>query len=331
MSRNYDNWERLVDAVLRKELLWRICHEQSRTTSLRSSTSSDFSSSFSSTTASFNFANPRDGFRSALPLPFQTVAGVKTNLKLMSKKNLVFFEDSLLAFGLEELLIAPCFVLGDEIDTFTSIYVVNLNEDVNFVVRRWRIDNDSREMLNRKLNIIKSLNHENIFRLSGLFISDQDGSFGIYDYFHQGSLHSMLHGIKCENKVDLDWEVRIRIAIGAAKGLLHIHRGQGGNFVHGSVKASYVFLNSEQYGCLDVELDYTVTVENRMCHAPEVHVTKDVSQAGDVYSFGVLLIELVSGRSPLHYTGRHKTYADWGLHNARDELATNVFDREQCW
>ncbi|KAL8544212.1 hypothetical protein ACS0TY_004667 [Phlomoides rotata] len=324
MSKNYDNWERLVAAVIKKQQIWELCHQPSRTPSLRSSISSDFSSSFSSTTASFNPANPVDRlFNSVLPLKFQTVAGLNTRLNMVTKEKLQLFEDSPLAFGLQELLMAPCFILGEEVKSFSSAYVVSFKEDVNAVVRHVRRSS----LLDQRWKIIQSLKHENVVRMRGFFISGQGGTFGICDYFRQGSLHTMLHGIKGENEMDLDWEARIRIAIGAANGLVHIHR-QGGNFVHGSVKASNVFLNSHQYGCLDVKPDYDISLENRMCHALEVRSKQVASQAGDVYSFGVLLIELVSGRSPLHYTKWHESFADWMLHNARDELTTMVFDTE---
>ncbi|KAK6135328.1 hypothetical protein DH2020_030916 [Rehmannia glutinosa] len=321
MSTIYDNWERLVAAVLRRELLWQICHDHSRTNSLISSLSSDFSSllirstsSFSS--ASFDFVSPKDGsFKSDPSLPFRFLAECKISLTPERKEEagqLVHLKGSPFAFGLQELLMAPSLVLGDEMKTFRNTYIVRLkDQSIVFVVKRLRSK--------ARLDTIGSFEHENVVKLRGYYLSG-DECFGFYEYFPRGSVHTMLHGKTGENRFHLDWETRIRIAVGAAKGLVHIHKRSRWT-AHGNIKSSNIFLNSQIYGCIsDIILsDFQISKYN----PPEVSITNKVSQASDVYSFGVLLIELLSGRSPLH---RHKTFVDWALHNARDEWTAMVFD-----
>ncbi|KAK4489615.1 hypothetical protein RD792_005427 [Penstemon davidsonii] len=128
-----------------------------------------------------------------------------------------------------------------------------------------------------------------------------------------------------DNPVVLDWGTRFKIAIGSAKGLAHIHEKYDGTFEHGNIKASNIFLNSKQYGCC---LGNPTPLNFKMSryHPPEVSSNKMLSQKSDIYSFGVFLIELVSGRSPTLSTGRFKSYVDWARYFYREEWAFLIYD-----
>ncbi|KAK6135329.1 hypothetical protein DH2020_030917 [Rehmannia glutinosa] len=315
MSRNYDNWERLVAAVLRRELIWKICHENSRTPSLRSSVSSDssfrLSSSFSSTYFDFVVDPKNQIFKSAKFLPFQYLAEIKITIRPESDKQtgqLIHLKGSPFAFDLQELLMAPSFVLGEELATYRNTYIIRLREDTMFVVKKLERENFTQVELKNRLKIIGSIEHENVVKLRGYYLSQDE-----------------CLGKRSENQVHLDWEARVRIAIGAAKGVAHIHKQNKGKYIYGNLKASNIFLNSQQYGCVADESPGIARISKYQ--PPEVSDLQKVSQASDVDSFGVLMIELVSGRSPLHYIGRHETFADWAIHNARDEWTAIVFDR----
>ncbi|KAL0318044.1 UNVERIFIED_CONTAM: putative inactive receptor kinase [Sesamum angustifolium] len=326
MSAIYDNWGRLVAAVLRRELLWQICHDHSRTPSLLSSVSSDFGSSFSlASPLSGEFSYREDGtFMFHMYRPLQISANIKASVRQEEAKEesgqLVIFKSSPFAFGLDELLIAPSVALGDKVDSFGNAYLVRLREDFLFVVKRVSREDRPQDVFEKQGKLIAGIEHENIVKMMGYYINE-DECLQILEYFPQGSLETMLHG---KNRVHLDWESRLRIAIGAAKGLAHIH---GQRFVHGNIKASNIFLNSEQYGCISDKSVVTFIITKY--HAPEVWARKGMfSQASDVYSFGVLLIELLTGRSPLRSIGRYLTFADWALHNARDGWTSLAFDKK---
>ncbi|KAL0299638.1 UNVERIFIED_CONTAM: putative inactive receptor kinase [Sesamum radiatum] len=330
MSAIYDNWERLVAAVLRRELLWQICHDHSRTPSLLSSVSSDFSSSFSlASPLSREFSYREDGtFMFHMYRPLQISANIKASVRQKEAKEesgqLVIFKSSPVEFGLQEFLMAPAVALGDKVDTFGNAYLVRLREDFMFVVKRFRREDPPHDVLEKQVKLVAGIEHENIAKMMGYYINE-DECLQILEYFPQGSLETMLHG---KNRVHLDWESRLRIAIGAAKGLAHIH-GQSGKFVHGNIKASNIFLNSEQYGCISDLSIATVLISKY--HAPEDSVgNRMTSQPSDVHSFGVLLIELLTGRSPLPLRSirRHLTFADWALHNARDGWTSLAFDKK---
>ncbi|KAK4431373.1 putative inactive receptor kinase [Sesamum alatum] len=331
MSKNYDNWERLVAAVLRRELLWQICHEHSRTPSLMSSVSSDFSSSFSlSSPLSSTFPKPEDGiFMSDRYPPLRVSANIKAMVRSGEAKEgpcrLVLFMGSPVEFGLKELLMAPSVALGDKLRTFINTHLVWLRKEILFVVKRFHRGDYSLDEVEEEMKIIGSIDHENVGKMVG-YCLHEDECLAIREYFPRESLETMLHGKTGKNRVHLNWEARVRIATGVAKGLAHIHGQRSGDFAHANIKASNIFLNSDQYGCIADDL--IISASPILAYdPPDVSVTKEPPQATDVYSFGVLLIELLSGRSPLRRTSRHSSFVDWALHHARDEWTSLMFDK----
>lgn len=150
-------------------------------------------------------------------------------------------------------------------------------------------------------------------------------------------MHRFFAGRRGDGRVSLDWETRLRIALGAARGIAHIHTENGGKLVHGNIKASNIFLNSRRYGCVsDLGLGTLMTptpmpmTRAAGYRAPEVTDTRKASQASDVYSFGVLLLELLTGKSPIHNTGGDEVIhlVRWVNSVVREEWTAEVFDVE---
>lgn len=127
------------------------------------------------------------------------------------------------------------------------------------------------------------------------------------------------------------------MAIGAARGIARIHTENNGKFVHGNVKSSNIFLNSQQYGCVsDPGLSAIMTslpppiARAAGYRAPEVTDTRKPTQPSDVYSFGVILLELLTGKSPIHTTkGDDIIHLVRWVHSVvREEWTAEVFDLE---
>jgi len=140
-----------------------------------------------------------------------------------------------------------------------------------------------------------------------------------------------------EDRVALDWNTRIKLALGAAQGLARIHSENGGKLVHGNVKSSNIFLNTKQYGCvsdlgLATIMSSVVQPISRAAgyRAPEVTDTRKATQLSDVYSFGVVLLELLTGKSPIHTTrGDEIVHLVRWVHSVvREEWTAEVFDLE---
>uniref|UniRef100_A0A1D1XYJ5 Putative inactive receptor kinase At4g23740 n=1 Tax=Anthurium amnicola TaxID=1678845 RepID=A0A1D1XYJ5_9ARAE len=187
------------------------------------------------------------------------------------------------------------------------------------------------------MEVVGGIKHENVAELRAFYYS-KDEKLIIYDFFSLGSVSSLLHG-KRQDRTPLDWETRHRIALGAARGIAHIHGAPGGKLVHGNVKSSNVFLNREFYGCIsDVGLttlmNPAIPSTSRIVgyRAPEVVDTLKATQASDVYSFGVLLLELLTGKSPVQITGGGGDevvhLVRWVQSVVREEWTAEVFDVE---
>lgn len=150
-------------------------------------------------------------------------------------------------------------------------------------------------------------------------------------------MNAVSPGKRGEEKTPLDWDTRLRIAVGAARGIARVHAENGGKLVHGNVKSSNIFLNSQQYGCVSDLGLATITSSlsppiSRAAgyRAPEVTDTRKATQASDVFSFGVVLLELLTGKSPIHATGGEEIVhlVRWVHSVVREEWTAEVFDVE---
>lgn len=140
-----------------------------------------------------------------------------------------------------------------------------------------------------------------------------------------------------DKRISLDWDSRLRIAIGTARGIAHIHALNGGKLIHGNIKSLNIFLNSQGYGCIsDIGLATMMSpipspaLRSAGYRALEVTDTRKATSASDIYSFGVLLLELLTGKSPAHATGGEDVVhlVRWVNSVVREEWTAEVFDVE---
>ncbi|KAM1232229.1 hypothetical protein ACFX13_042810 [Malus domestica] len=250
---------------------------------------------------------------------------------------LSFFEGSNLAFDLDDLLRASAEVLGK--GTFGTTYKAALEDATNattVVVKRLKEVSVGKKEFEQQMEIVGSIKHENVAALRAYYYS-KDEKLVVYDYYEQGSASSMLHAKRGEGRIPLNWETRLKISIGAARGIAHIHTQNAGKLVHGNIKASNIFLNSQGYGCVcDVGLPTLMSpipppaVRTGGYRAPEVTDTRKSTPASDVYSFGVLILELLTGKSPIHTTDGEEVIhlVRWVNSVVREEWTAEVFDVE---
>ncbi|KAH6822216.1 Leucine-rich repeat protein kinase family protein [Perilla frutescens var. hirtella] len=247
---------------------------------------------------------------------------------------IVFFEGCNLVFDLEDLLRASAEVLGK--GTFGTTYKAALEDATTVAVKRLKEVIVGRKDFEQQMEVVGNIKHENVALLRAYYYS-KDEKLMVYDFYNQGSVSALLHAKRGENKVALDWETRLKISIGSARGIAHIHSQCGGKLVHGNIKASNIFLNSQHYGCVsDLGLATLMSpvsppVVRSGYRAPEVTDTRKVSQASDVYSYGVFLLELLTGKSPVHHgSGGEEVIhlVRWVNSVVREEWTGEVFDVE---
>ncbi|OVA01902.1 Protein kinase domain [Macleaya cordata] len=247
---------------------------------------------------------------------------------------LVFFEGFNYAFDLEDLLRASAEVLGK--GTFGTAYKAVLEDATTVVVKRLKEVGVGKREFEQQMELVGKIRHVNVAELRAYYYS-KDEKLMVYDYYSQGSVSALLHGKRGADRIPLDWDTRLRIAIGAARGIACIHTENNGKLVHGNIKSSNIFLNTQNYGCVsDLGLSTLINPVSPPVpratgyRAPEVTDTKKAAQPSDIYSFGVLLLELLTGKSPVHATGGDEVVhlVRWVQSVVREEWTAEVFDVE---
>ncbi|KAA8539716.1 hypothetical protein F0562_026408 [Nyssa sinensis] len=250
------------------------------------------------------------------------------------KNKLVFFEGCSFNFDLEDLLRASAEVLGK--GSYGTAYKAVLDEGTIVVVKRLKEVGVGKREFEQQMEIMGKVGrHANIVPLRAYYYS-KDEKLLVYDYMTASSLSVLLHGNRGIGRTPLDWDSRVKISLGTAKGIAHIHSEGGVKFTHGNIKASNVLLTQDHDGCisdfgLTPLMNFIGTTSRGIGYrAPEVIETRKVTQKSDVYSFGVLLLEMLTGKAPLPSSG-HDDVVDlprWVRSVVREEWTAEVFDVE---
>ncbi|XP_058081492.1 nodulation receptor kinase-like [Magnolia sinica] len=204
---------------------------------------------------------------------------------------------------------------------FGAVYRGNLphGQEVAVKVRSATSTQGTREFEN-ELNLLSAIRHENLVPLLG-YCSENDQQILVYPFMSNGSLQDRLYGEASKRK-PLDWQTRLSVALGAARGLLYLHTFAGRCVIHRDVKSSNILLDHSM--CAKVadfgfskyapqEGDSAASLEVRGTAGyldPEYYSTQQLSAKSDVFSFGVVLLEIISGREPLNI---HRPRNEWSL------------------
>nr|DAD21669.1 TPA_asm: hypothetical protein HUJ06_023132 [Nelumbo nucifera] len=161
-----------------------------------------------------------------------------------------------------------------------------------------------------EVEAIGKVRHKNLVGLLG-YCADGPHRMLVYEYVDNGNLEQWLHGDVGPTS-PLTWDIRMKIAIGTAKGLAYLHEALEPKVVHRDIKSSNILLDKKwnpkvsDFGLaklLGSEASYVTTrVMGTFGYvSPEYASTGMLNESSDVYSFGILLMEIISGRSPVDY------------------------------
>ncbi|CAN1265687.1 Probable inactive receptor kinase At1g48480 [Linum perenne] len=241
-------------------------------------------------------------------------------------KKLVFFGKSDRTFDLEDLLRASAEVLGK--GTFGSAYKAVLEFGTVVAVKRLRDVNAPEVEFKEKIELVGAMDHHSLVPLKAYYYS-RDEKLLVYDYLPMGSLAALLHGNLDAGKTPLNWQTRSSIALGASRGIEYLH-SQSPNISHGNIKSSNILLTSDleprvsDFGLSSLVSSNSSSYRLTGYRAPEVTDPSKVSHKADIYSFGVLLLELVTGKSPSNEEGID--LPRWVRSVVKDEWRSEVFD-----
>lgn len=158
-----------------------------------------------------------------------------------------------------------------------------------------------------EIELLSRVHHKNLVSLVG-FCFDQGEQMLVYEYIVNGTVKDSLSG---RSGIRLDWMRRLRIALGAAKGLQYLHDLADPPIIHRDVKTNNILLDerlvakvadfglSKSLGDAN-RTHVTTQVKGTMGYMdPEYYMTQQLTEKSDVYSFGIVLLELITARNPI--------------------------------
>ncbi|KAK6119976.1 hypothetical protein DH2020_046285 [Rehmannia glutinosa] len=249
--------------------------------------------------------------------------------------------DAHVAFDLDELLKASAFVLGKS--GIGIVYKVVLEDGLTLAVRRLGEGGSQRfKEFQTEVEAIGKLRHPNIATLKAYYWS-VDEKLLIYDFIPNGNLATAIHGKPgLVEFTPISWSIRLKIMKGVAKGLVYLHEYSPKKYVHGDLKPSNILLGQDMEpkisdfglgrlanitggGSPTVQSNHLVSDKPQRerqsssasevatfasassfgsyYQAPEALKVVKPSQKWDIYSYGVILLEMITGKSPLVQVG----------------------------
>ncbi|XP_015966098.2 LRR receptor-like serine/threonine-protein kinase HSL2 [Arachis duranensis] len=258
--------------------------------------------------------------------------------KLISFQRLNFTESDILSSLTEQNIIGS--------GGYGAIYRCPVDDFGYVAVKKiWndrKLDQKLKSSFRAEVNALSNIRHTNIVRLL-CCISNEESMLLVYEYMENSSLDKWLH--KKYNKasnfsssaavhhVFLDWPKRLQIAIGVAQGLSYMHHDCSQPIVHRDVKTSNILLDAQfnakvaDFGLARMllkpgQLNTMSTVIGSFGYiAPEYTQTRRITEKIDVFSFGVVLLELTTGKEA-NDGDQHLSLAEWAWRHI--QIGSNI-------
>ncbi|MBA0615799.1 hypothetical protein Godav_015909 [Gossypium davidsonii] len=208
---------------------------------------------------------------------------------------------------------------------FGSVYKGLLTNGSIVAVKMLSIELESmrgeREFVS-EITTLTNLKHENLVTLVGCCVEGAK-RFLVYNYMENNSLaQTILVAMSCrliggeQNRIKLRWEARGAILLGVARGLAYLHEEVKPHIVHRDIKASNILLDQNlipkvsDFGLSRILRDNASHISTRVAGtlgylAPEYAISGRLTRKTDVYSFGVLLLEIISGQTVVNFDFEH--------------------------
>ncbi|KAK8951950.1 putative LRR receptor-like serine/threonine-protein kinase [Platanthera zijinensis] len=245
-------------------------------------------------------------------------------IDLSSEKNIKLFSYNELRAATDS------FYLGNKIGHggFGTVYKGILRNGTPIAVKVLSLQ--SKQGVNEfltEIDVITNIKHPNLVQLIGCCVQDSNRIL-VYEYVENSSLDRALLGSNSA-KNNLNWEIRVAICVGVAKGLAYLHEGAGQQIVHRDIKASNILLDKRflpkigDFGLAKLFPDDVSHIITRVAGtngylAPEYAMQGQLTKKADIYSFGVLVLEIVCAKSSSkpYWSGTNKLLLEkaWELY-----------------
>ncbi|KAL8147629.1 hypothetical protein AgCh_005087 [Apium graveolens] len=209
----------------------------------------------------------------------------------------------------------------------TEVAVKKLLNNLGQAEREFRVE----------VEAIGHVRHKNLVRLLGYCVEGVHRML-VYEYMNNGNLEQWLHGAMREHG-SLTWEARMKVLLGTAKALAYLHEAIEPKVIHRDIKSSNILIDHEfnskvsDFGLAKLldsgESHITTRVMGTFGYvAPEYANTGLLNEKSDIYSFGVLLLEAITGRDPVDYSrpANEVNLVEWLKMMVGDRRAEEVLD-----
>lgn len=194
---------------------------------------------------------------------------------------------------------------------FGEVYKARLKDGSSVAVKKLiHFTGQGDREFTAEMETIGKIKHRNLVPLLG-YCKIGEERLLVYEYMKYGSLDTVLHDRSRSNDVILDWSARKKVAVGSARGLAFLHHSCIPHIIHRDMKSSNVLLDENlearvsDFGmarlvnALDTHLSVSTLAGTPGYVPPEYYQSFRCTTKGDVYSYGVVLLELLSGKKPI--------------------------------
>ncbi|XP_060196965.1 proline-rich receptor-like protein kinase PERK9 [Lycium barbarum] len=220
---------------------------------------------------------------------------------------------------------------------FGSVYKGCLADGRDVAVKKLNIGGSQGEREFRaEVEIISRIHHRHLVSLVGYCIYES-GRLLVYEYVPNDTLNFHLHA---QGRPVMDWETRVKIAVGAARGIAYLHEDCCPRIIHRDIKSSNILLDNyfdarvADFGLAKLAQDAKSHVTTRVMGtfgymAPEYASSGKLTEKSDVFSFGVVLLELITGRKPVDTSQPlgEESLVEWARPLLGDALEKEEFDQ----
>ncbi|CAJ1952367.1 unnamed protein product [Sphenostylis stenocarpa] len=253
---------------------------------------------------------------------------------------LEFSNKKLPVFDLDDLLRASAEILGR--GNLGITYKATLETGTVVAVKRLNNMNElSKKEFLQQMQLLGQMKHENIVEIISYYYSEEQ-KFVIYEFTSDGTLFELLHEGRGVGRMPLDWTTRLSIIKDIAKGLVFLHHSLPSQRVpHANLKSSNVLIHKDSKGYHSKLTDYGFlpllpakqnAEKLAIRRSPEFVQGKKLTHNADVYCFGIIMLEIVTGKIPGHIIGEIEEttndLSDWVRTVVNNDWSTDILDLE---